>query len=259
MIIIVLYRCQKSSSNLILGTTAPRSLVRSLLIKFMVAREESSLSCGRVPFLTPKRVSASEERQSPNVKNCFQKLQVEANLFQKVNMPLSIAPINLANISYKGLFWLLLTGEVPSEQQVRELSAEWAARSDVPKFVEELIDRCPSDLHPMAQLSIAVNALEHESAFAKAYAKGMNKKEYWGHTFEDSMDLIAKLPTIAARIYQNVFKGGKVAAVDKSLVRRFPINWFSYFVNLLTDVLIRITLTTSQTNLDSARTRNLLN
>ena len=67
----------------------------------------------------------------------------------------------------------------------------------------------------MAQLTIAVAALERNSSFAKAYAKGINKKEYWSHTFEDSMDLIAKLPTIAARIYQNVFKGGKVAAVQK--------------------------------------------
>ncbi|EGE03895.1 citrate synthase [Trichophyton mentagrophytes] len=115
----------------------------------------------------------------------------------------------------EGLFWLLLTGEVPTEQQVRDLSAEWAARSDVPKFIEELIDRCPSDLHPMAQFSLAVTALEHESAFAKAYAKGMNKKDYWQYTFEDSMDLIAKLPTIAARIYRNVFKDGKVAPVQK--------------------------------------------
>lgn len=118
-------------------------------------------------------------------------------------------------LTRSGLFWLLLTGEVPSEQQVRDLSAELAARSDVPKFVEELIDRCPSDLHPMAQFSLAVTALEHESAFAKAYAKGMPKSEYWSHTFEDSMDLIAKLPTIAARIYQNVYKEGKVAAVEK--------------------------------------------
>ncbi|KAM0805294.1 mitochondrial citrate synthase-like protein precursor [Usnea florida] len=115
----------------------------------------------------------------------------------------------------EGLFWLLLTGEVPSEQQVRELSAEWAARSDVPKFIEELIDRCPNDLHPMAQFSLAVTALEHESAFAKAYAKGMPKSEYWSHTFEDSMDLIAKLPTIAARIYRNVYKDGKVPGVQK--------------------------------------------
>ncbi|KAF2156188.1 putative citrate synthase, partial [Myriangium duriaei CBS 260.36] len=115
----------------------------------------------------------------------------------------------------EGLFWLLLTGEVPSEQQVRDLSAEWAARSDLPKFVEELIDRCPNDLHPMAQFSLAVTALERESAFSKAYAKGMKKGEYWEHTFEDSMDLIAKLPSIASRIYRNVFKDGKVPAIQK--------------------------------------------
>ncbi|QDS77000.1 hypothetical protein FKW77_006041 [Venturia effusa] len=114
----------------------------------------------------------------------------------------------------EGLFWLLLTGEVPSEQQVRDLSAEWAARSELPKFVEELIDRCPNDLHPMAQFSLAVTALERESAFAKAYAKGMKKTEYWEHTFEDSMDLIGKLPNIAARIYRNVYKDGKVAPTE---------------------------------------------
>ena len=98
---------------------------------------------------------------------------------------------------------------------MRDLSAEWAARSAVPRFIEELIDRSPLDLHPMAQLSLAVTALEHESAFAKAYAKGLNKKDYWQYTFEDSMDVIAKLPTIAARIYRNVFKDGKVAPVEK--------------------------------------------
>jgi citrate synthase len=67
----------------------------------------------------------------------------------------------------------------------------------------------------MAQFSIAVTALEHESAFAAAYAKGINKKDYWGYTFEDAMDVIAKLPTIAAKIYRNVYKDGKVAAVQK--------------------------------------------
>ena len=107
-----------------------------------------------------------------------------------------------------------MTGEVPTEEQVRALSAEWAARAQVPKFVEELIDRSPNTLHPMAQFSLAVTALEHESSFAKAYAKGLNKKDYWSHTFEDSMDLIAKLPTIAAKIYRNVYKDGKVAPIQ---------------------------------------------
>ena len=69
----------------------------------------------------------------------------------------------------------------------------------------------------MAQLSLAVTALERESSFAKAYARGMNKQEYWEHTFEDSMNLIAKLPSIAARIYQNVFRQGKssLVAIEK--------------------------------------------
>jgi len=36
----------------------------------------------------------------------------------------------------------------------------------------------------------------------------MKKTEYWTHTLEDSMNLIAKLPMIAARIYRNVYKPG---------------------------------------------------
>lgn len=62
----------------------------------------------------------------------------------------------------EGLFWLLLTGEVPTVEQVQELSKDWAARSSLPEFVEEIIDRCPSSLHPMSQFSIAVNAVSDE-------------------------------------------------------------------------------------------------
>lgn len=107
----------------------------------------------------------------------------------------------------EGLFWLLVTGEIPTQEQVAELSRDWAARSALPEFVEEILDRCPPTLHPMSQFSLAVTAvslarrciaslathpslqLNHNSAFAKAYQDGINKKEYWGPTFEDSMDL----------------------------------------------------------------------
>lgn len=144
----------------------------------------------------------------------------------------------------EGLFWLLLTGEVPSEQQVHNLSADWAARSDIPKFVEELLDRCPTDLHPMAQFSMAVVALERESEFAKAYAKGINKKDYWGYTFEDSMNLIAKLPAIAARIYRNVYKDGKVAPLQKDKDYAFNLaNMLGYGENHDFVELMRLYLT----------------
>ncbi|ODQ68033.1 citrate synthase [Nadsonia fulvescens var. elongata DSM 6958] len=114
----------------------------------------------------------------------------------------------------EGLFWLLLTGEVPSEQQVRALSAEFAAHSKLPKYVEDVLDNSPATLHPMAQFSMAVTALEAESTFAKAYERGVNKKEFWLYAYDDSINLLAKLPTIAARIYRNSFKDGVVASIN---------------------------------------------
>ncbi|KAF8134815.1 citrate synthase-like protein [Boletus edulis] len=114
----------------------------------------------------------------------------------------------------EGLFWLLVTGEIPTQEQVTGLSRDWAARAAIPDFVEEILDRCPPTLHPMSQFSLAVTALNHDSAFAKAYQDGISKKDYWGPTFEDAMDLIAKLPNIAGRIYRNVFGDGKLPAID---------------------------------------------
>ena len=59
----------------------------------------------------------------------------------------------------EGLFWLLLTGEIPTQEQVTALSKDWAARSSLPSFVEEILDRCPPTLHPMSQFSLAVTAV----------------------------------------------------------------------------------------------------
>lgn len=59
----------------------------------------------------------------------------------------------------EALFWLLLTGEVPTQEQVTALSKDWAARSAIPEFVEEILDRCPPTLHPMSQFSVAVTAV----------------------------------------------------------------------------------------------------
>ena len=79
----------------------------------------------------------------------------------------------------------------------------------------------------MSQFSLAINALQHESSFAKAYSNGVNKTQYWDYTFEDANDLIAKLPLIAARIYKNVFKDGKVGTIDPKL------DYSANFSNLL--------------------------
>jgi citrate synthase len=70
----------------------------------------------------------------------------------------------------------------------------------------------------MTQLGIGVSALNHNSTFQAAYEKGIKKSEYWAHTLDDCIDLIAKLPALAARIYKNVYHPEiQLPAVNKDL------------------------------------------
>merc|ERR1712158_146374 len=108
----------------------------------------------------------------------------------------------------EGLFWLLVTGDIPTEEQVRGLSQDWASRAELPSHVVTMLSNFPSNLHPMAQFSAAMAALHSESKFSKAYGEGVHKSKYWDATFEDSMDMIAKLPVVAATIYNNLFREG---------------------------------------------------
>ena len=117
----------------------------------------------------------------------------------------------------EALFWLLCTGEIPTKEQAKALSEELNHRSEVPNFVKEMLNRLPKNVHPMAQLSAAVTLLHSNSQFSKAYAHQTPKSTYWEHTFEDSLDLIAKLPGIAARIFRNVYRDGRVTAIDPAL------------------------------------------
>ncbi|KAJ1871832.1 citrate (Si)-synthase [Coemansia sp. RSA 990] len=125
-------------------------------------------------------------------------------------------PKGASETTPEALFWLLLTGEVPTQEQAQSVTDELNARASLPDFVVDLIDRCPSTLHPMSQFSLAVNALQHDSLFAKAYHEGINRKDYWGPVYEDSLNLLAKLPLVASRIYRNVFKDGKHSSIDST-------------------------------------------
>ncbi|KAF2753314.1 citrate synthase-like protein [Pseudovirgaria hyperparasitica] len=125
----------------------------------------------------------------------------------------------------ESMFWLLLTGEVPSTSQVRAFSRELAEKAQIPAFVSKMLDDFPTDLHPMTQFACAVSALNYESKFAKAYEKGMNKADYWEPTFDDSINLLAKLPTIAAKIYQNAYRGGGALPNEVDLDQDWSYNF----------------------------------
>jgi citrate synthase len=127
----------------------------------------------------------------------------------------------------EGLFHLMLLGELPEEKDVQELSANWQRRSHVPNYVFDAIEALPVSTHPMTQFVIAIMALQTESVFAKKYAEGMNKKDYWEYTFDDCMNLIARLPRVAAYIYRRKYKNGDHIQPNGLL------DWSSNFAHML--------------------------
>jgi citrate synthase len=108
----------------------------------------------------------------------------------------------------EGLFYLMLIGEIPSQEDALNLSKDWATRSHVPQHVFDVIDAMPKTSKPMTQFSAAIVSMATESIFQKAYRAGVSKKFYWDATYEDVMNLIARLPRIAAYIYRRQFHNG---------------------------------------------------
>jgi citrate synthase len=127
----------------------------------------------------------------------------------------------------EGIFYLMLLGELPTYEDVENISNSWARRSIVPRHVFNVLDALPQNTHPMTQFSTAILALQTESLFAAAYRKGINKKDYWDYVYEDSMNLIARLPRIAAYIYRKTYHGGVHIEPDPKL------DWAANFAHML--------------------------
>jgi citrate synthase len=134
------------------------------------------------------------------------------DVFQKLPKPKG------AEMPYvEALFYLLLTGDIPTEEEMNDLIDEFKTRRTLPQYVTEVIDSFPPQSHPMSIFSAAILSLHRESEFDKQFHGGVNKLEYWDSTYEDSMNLIAKLPEIAAYIYTKLYHGGDRTQQDPDL------------------------------------------
>jgi citrate synthase len=106
----------------------------------------------------------------------------------------------------EGFWWFLLTGEVPSMEETLQVVDEFKQNRGIPQYVIDVLRALPTDSHPMAMFSSAILAMQRESNFVKRYNEGMKREEYWEPTYEDSTNLLAKLPSIAAYIYRMKYK-----------------------------------------------------
>ena len=127
----------------------------------------------------------------------------------------------------EGIFYLMLIGKLPTEEEVINVSNNWARRAIVPLHVFSVLDALPTSTHPMTQFSTGILALRTESEFAKSYRNGINKKDYWDPTYEDAMNLIARLPRIAAYIYRRTYHNGEHIEPDPKL------DWAANFAHML--------------------------
>jgi citrate synthase len=117
----------------------------------------------------------------------------------------------------EGFFYLLLTGEVPTEVEVKDVAEEFNKRKNVPEYVFDMLKAMPKDSHPMAMFSAAIVSMQRESVFVEQYNEGISKMDYWKPAYEDALNLLAKLPQIAAFIYRWKYKNGDIIAPDPKL------------------------------------------
>jgi citrate synthase len=125
------------------------------------------------------------------------------------------------------ILWLLLVGNLPNSEELKDLQNELNQRGNVPQYVWDVINSMPADTHPMTMFNTAILVMQNESVFAKNYDEGMAKPDYWKSTLDDLLNILAKLPAIAAYIYRRKFNKGERISPDYSK------DWSGNYVHML--------------------------
>jgi citrate synthase len=125
-------------------------------------------------------------------------------------MPLA----ELVNRTPEEVYFLMLTGDLPTKEELNSFCDDLKSRKKVPGYVWNLLKAMPKDSHPMAMLNTAILSMQKESLFAVEYDIGIKKEDHWKSALEDALNLVSKLPAIAAGIYRMKFNKGEIIAPD---------------------------------------------
>ena len=126
----------------------------------------------------------------------------------------------------EGIFYLMLTGDLPTQTDVEFITKEWQRRSEIPDYVFKGLETLPLDTHPMIQFSQGILAMQPTSVYFAKY-KSIGRKEYWDPMYEDVMNLLARLPRLAAYIYRRTYHDGKHIAPNNEL------DWAGNFAHMM--------------------------
>ncbi|WP_372751947.1 citrate (Si)-synthase [Labilibaculum sp.] len=115
------------------------------------------------------------------------------------------------------IFALLITGKFPDKSELAEFQADLNTRTHIPQYTWDVLRSLPKNSHPMTMLSLGILSMEGESVFKKEYQKGIQKSEYWKYSLEDALNILAKLPGLAAGIYRIRFGNGDLIPPNPNL------------------------------------------
>ena len=135
--------------------------------------------------------------------------------------------LDITHISPEEVFYLLIAGELPSDEELADLKNEFSKHLDVPGYVWDVLDAMPDDSHPMTMFNTGILAMQGQSVFRERYDNGMGKSEFWEAILDDGIRLLAKLPNLGAGIYRIRFKKGDRIQPDINL------DWAGNFVHMI--------------------------
>ena len=135
--------------------------------------------------------------------------------------------LDITHIIPEQALHLLMTGDLPNDEQLLDLQNQLKAHQNPPDYVWKVLEAMPSDSHPMTMLSVAIQSMRIDSLFVEKFNKGTVKSDYWKWILDDGIKLIGVLPSIAAGIYR--------LRVDKdALIPSDPnLDWGGNFAHML--------------------------
>ncbi len=135
--------------------------------------------------------------------------------------------LDITHILPEEVFYLLLSGEMPEEDGLKDLQNQLTEHAEVPEYVWDVLRSMPKDSHPMVMFNTAILIMEKESVFRQKYDAGIPKQEYWKAILDDAIRLVAKLPAVGAGVYRIRFNKGELISPDKNL------DWGANFAHML--------------------------
>ncbi|KAL6428166.1 hypothetical protein ACFW04_008490 [Cataglyphis niger] len=125
--------------------------------------------------------------------------------------------------SAEAIFWLLLTGDIPTQQQTASLIADWTSRRET---IVSVLRSMPEAITPMHRLSVALTIFNISKQAKEAKRYGAMPYTYWEYAYEDGMELLATLPAIV----------GLVAKKKMLTNVNYDCDWVQFLLECLTNI-----------------------